>query len=104
MQARTEKPLIRLDSVNASRMNRAAERMLGDSPVLLYVHAGKIRVRPVGDDPVTMLTPVAKGDGHGQTVLGLAHTLRSMGFSGRAHAEMRVVDGDIEIEVLNEET
>lgn len=102
MQIKTDRPLIRLDSVNASRLNRAAEKLLGDSPVAVYVDGSTIRLHPMGDDPVTMLTPVSKGDGHGQTVLGLAHTLRAMGFEGRAHAEMRVVDGDIEIQVLSE--
>jgi len=101
MEVRRKRALIRLDSVNASRMNRAAELLLGDSKVLVYVEGRKIRLRPAGDDPVTMLTPVRrKSRGYRSgAVLGLAHTLREMGFQGRAHAEMRVVDGDIEIEV-----
>lgn len=108
-QVRTDAPLIRLDAKAASRLNRAAERLVGDSPVLVYVRDGMIVLRPCGDDPVTMLTPVrrmAKGQGkyadrhyRSGVVLGLVAVLKSMGFAGRAHAEMRVVDGDIEIQV-----
>lgn len=87
-------PLIHIRSVHASCLNATAARLLGDSPVLVYIEGRKVRLVPVGDDPVTMLTPndrSKRSDGKYRqgSSLHLGTVLRNMGFEGRAHVAIQ---------------